>query len=71
MDRRGVTSLPLYPEGRACRYPTVPRLIELFDGVQRHALSVGIGPPVVLTTELTRLQRQILSLLGMSRAYYG
>ncbi len=20
----------LYPEGRACRYPTVPRLIEVF-----------------------------------------
>lgn len=71
MDRRGVASLPLYPEGRACRYPTVPRLIEVFEGVQRHTLSVGTRPPVVFTTELTRLQRQILSLLGMSRAYDG
>jgi transposase len=71
MDRRGVASLPLYPEGRACRYPTVPRLIEAFDCVQRHTLLVGKKPPVVFTTELTRLQRQILSLLGISRAYRG
>jgi transposase len=71
MERRGVASLPLYPEGRACRYPTVPRLIEVFEGVQRHTLLVGTKPPVVFTTKLTRLQRQILSLLGMSRAYDG
>jgi transposase len=69
MDRRGVASLPLYPEGRACRYPTVPRLIEVFESVQRHTLVVGTRPPVVFTTELTRLQRQILSLLGMSGVY--
>jgi transposase len=69
MDRRGVASLPLYPEGRTCRYPTVPRLIEVFESVQRHTLLVGTKPPVVFTTELTRLQRQILSLLGMTRAY--
>jgi len=71
MDLRGVASLPLYPEGRACRYPTVPRLIEVFESVQRHTLLVGKKPPVVFTTKLTRLQRQILSLLGMSRAYDG
>jgi transposase len=71
MDRRGVASLPLYPEGRACRYPTVPRLIEVFESVQRHTLLVAKKPPVVFTTKLTRLQRQILSLLGMSRAYDG
>jgi len=69
MDRRGVASLPLYPEGRACRYPTVPRLIVVFESVQRHTPLVGTKPPVVFTTKLTRLQRQILSLLGMSRAY--
>ncbi len=71
LDRRGVASLPLYPEGRASLYPTVPRLIEVFESVQRHTLLVGTKPPVVFTTELTRLQRQILSLLGMSGAYDG
>jgi transposase len=69
MAARGVESLPMYPEGRACRCPTTPRLIELFDNVQRHRLTVGEESPVVMTTKLTGLQRQILSLLGMRTAY--
>jgi transposase len=69
MAARGVASLPIYPEGRACRCPTTPRLIELFDNVQRHRLIVGEEPPVFMTTELTGSQRRILSLLGMRTAY--
>jgi transposase len=69
MARRQVESLPLYPEGRACRCPTTPRLIELFENVQRHCLVVGEKPPVVFTTKLTRLERRILGLLGMRMAY--
>jgi hypothetical protein len=63
--------IKLYLEGRARRYPTAPRLIETFEGMQRHTLSIGTRPPVVFTTEPTRLKRQILSLLAMSRAYCG
>jgi transposase len=69
MARRQVESLPLYPEGRACRCPTAPRLIELFENVQRHQLIVSKKPPVVMTTKLSRLQRRVLSLLGMRMAY--
>jgi transposase len=69
MARRDVESLPIYPEGRACRRPTTPRLIELFENVQRHRLIVDKEPPVVMTTKLSRLQRRILSLLGMRMAY--
>lgn len=69
MAARGVESLPIYPEGRACRCPTTPRLIELFENVQRHQLTVGEEPPVILTTKLSGPQRQILSLLGMRTAY--
>ncbi len=69
MDRAGIASLPLYPEGRACRRPTAPRVIELFEEVQRHELSSGTRPPVVFSTELTRLHRKVLKLLGMPKAY--
>jgi transposase len=71
MERAGVESLPLYPEGRACRRPTARRVIDLFEDVQRHELITGQGPDEVFTTELTRLQRRVLRLLGMSRAYCG
>jgi transposase len=71
MARTGVESLPLYPEGRPCRRPTARRVIDLFEDVQRHELMTGRGPAEVFTTELTRLQRRILRLLGMSRACCG
>jgi transposase len=69
MDRAGIASLPSYPEGRACRHPTARRVIELFEGVQHHELWAGGHRPVVFKTELTRLQRRILRLLGMPDAY--
>jgi transposase len=69
MEGAGIESLPLYPEGRACRRPTARRVIELFEEVQRHELSTGDRRPVVFSTELTRLQRKVLKLLEMPKAY--
>lgn len=71
MAHSELESLPLYPEGRACRRPTARRVIDLFEDVQRHELTVADGPPVSFTTELTPLQRQVLRLLGMSKVYGG
>jgi transposase len=69
MDRGAIESLPLYPEGRKCRHPTAHRFNDLFDDVQRHSLRVGRHSPMVLTTELSRLQRRLLRLLGMTKVF--
>jgi transposase len=69
MERKGVPSLPLYPERRACRRPTARKVIDLYEDVQRHILQAGRRPTEVFSTELTRLQRRILRLLGVSTAY--
>jgi transposase len=69
MDREAIESLPMYPEGRKCRHPTARRLIDLFEDVQRHTLQVGRQPPVVFATQLSRLQRRVLRLFGMSKVY--
>jgi transposase len=69
MEREGTDSLPLYPEGRACRRPTARKVIDLFEDVQRHELSAGRRSAVVFTTKLSRLQRRILRLLNMRGAY--
>jgi len=71
MAAKEIEGLPLYPEGRACRRPTARKVIDLFEDVQRHVLVAGKEPPVEFTTELTRLQRRILRLLGMSDAFQG
>lgn len=69
MERQGIESLPLYPEGRACRRPAARKVIDLFEDVQRHCLVAGKRPPEVFSTELTRLQRRIVRLLGIPQVY--
>jgi transposase len=70
MVRTKVESLRLYPEGRACRHPTVRRLIEVFEDVQRHRLQVGSEPAVMFTTKLSPLQRTVLRLLDIPQSAY-
>jgi transposase len=70
MVRTEVESLRRYPEGRACRYPTVRRLIEVFEDVQRHRLKVGAEPAVLFTTKLSPLQKKILRLLDLPLSAY-
>jgi transposase len=71
MQRQEIEALPMYPEGRACRWPTARRVINLFEPVQRHTLVHGKRPAEALVTELTRLQRKLLKLLGLSAKDYG
>jgi len=71
MEAAQVESLPLYPEGRPCRYPTARRVLDLFDNVQRHTLTIGDQPSAELVTELSPLQRRILKLLRLAPPAYG
>jgi transposase len=71
MQSGEIEALPMYPEGRACRWPTTRRVIDLFESVQRHALEHRRQPVEVLVTELNRLQRKILKLIGLSSKNYG
>lgn len=70
MQREGVESLPLYPEGRPCSKPTTRRVIDVFEPVQRHLLQTG-DQTQTFTTELNALQKSILNLLGMSSEDYA
>jgi transposase len=71
MERSQIETLPLYPEGRKCRRPTTRKILDLFDGVQRHELTLPSRQPEVLVTELSPLQKQILKLVGIPAKSYG
>jgi transposase len=71
MQREAIDTLPMYPEGRACRWPTARRMIDLFESVQRHTLEDRQHPTEVMVTELTRLQRKLLKLIGLPATDYG
>jgi len=70
MAREELESLPLYPEGRACRRPTARRLIDLFEPIQRHTLQSAGAEPTTQVTERSALQRRLLRLLGVPAAGY-
>jgi transposase len=69
MERESMASLPLYPEDRKCARPTARFVIDEFEDVQRHGLSVGGRAVAIFTTQRTTLQRGVLRLLGMSDVY--
>lgn len=71
MEREGIESLAMYPEGRPCRRPTTRRLIDLFQNVQRHTLTTGKNRSTVFVTDLSILQRKILKLLRLPATTYG
>ena len=71
MQSAEIEALPMYPEGRACHWPTARRVIDLFESVQRHTLQHRRQPVEILVTELNRLQRKVLKLIGLSSTDYG
>ena len=71
MKAAEMRTLPLYPEGRPCQHPTAPRVFDVFDNVQRHALTADGQQAAVMVTELSPLQRAILELLGHPSDQYG
>jgi transposase len=69
--REQIESLPLYPEGRPCKRPTTRRILDLFEPIQRHVLTLPDDATQTLVTQLTPLQSQIAELLGLSPEVYG
>jgi len=68
MRARGLRGIPLYPELCSCPAPSASRVLEIFDEVERHHL-VRDGELVQLfEPELTKLQLQVLDLLGVPPA---
>ena len=58
MEREEIESLPLYPEGRPCRWPTARRVIDLFETSSVTRSTATTQAPTVFVTELSDLQRR-------------
>ena len=71
MSDQGLAGIPLYPELRNCPAPSAPRILEIFDDIQRHQLIDDNGQ-IVQTFEpkLTDLQHQVLDLLHIPTSVY-
>lgn len=69
MKARSISSLPLYPEGRACPYPTMFDIVRAFRGVERYEVVDG-ERVTVFPAKLNPLQRQLLDLLEVPQSSY-
>jgi transposase len=69
MKQQAIDSLPLYPEGKPCPYPTMFDLVRLFTGVEKYEVHKG-EDLVVFPATLSSLQRQVLQLLEVPVSSY-
>lgn len=65
-QRAKLVQLPLYAEQRRCKHPTTDQILPVFSLAERHTLRSTGCTIQVLHTDLTDLQRQLRSLLGVS-----
>jgi hypothetical protein len=70
MKTEGLAGIPLYPELRNCPAPNAPRILEIFDDVQRHQLISGDQVVQTFQPQLTPLQQQVLDLLHIPASVY-
>ena len=69
MKQRRLDSLPIYPEKRPCKSPTIFDIVRLFKNVERYEAAVG-DETIIFPAELNDEQKQVLELLEVSPASY-
>jgi transposase len=70
MQEHGIAELPILPEGRPSRTPTTARILEMFSGVSWYEFERG-GETVTFPIQLSRLQKDLLHLLGLDPSVYA
>ena len=69
MSRNSIVSLPLYPEGKPCKYPTTFDIVRLFKAVERY--EVVNGEQIhIFPAALNNIQKQVLNLLEVPLSLY-
>jgi len=69
MRIQGLDSLPIYPESRACKTPTMFDIVRLFHGVERFEVSAQDNQ-ILFPASLTATQKNVLKLLEVPMAAY-
>jgi len=69
MKHHKLVSLPIYPGGLPCKYPTMFDIARLFRSVERYEVHIN-DEVLVFPVALTKEQRQILTLLDVPESLY-
>ncbi len=71
MKHHGIEALALYPEEKECKKPTARIILELYESQRRNRLLVSNRLQQTFWDELSPLQSEVLSLLGVDPKPYG
>jgi hypothetical protein len=72
MNKRDLDDIPIYPEGRPCKAPTADKLLDAFSDVRLQHICNGSLVVQTVPDELSKVQRLILDLVGLStKEYFG
>lgn len=71
MKAKGLRSIPLYPEERACYAPTADKILGLFEPLRRHRLFADGRHVKTFWDELNDVQRTVLDLLEIPPSVFG
>ena len=69
MKRKSLVSLPIYPEGKPCKYPTTFDIVRLFKGVVRYEVLHGEHVHI-FPAQLTDIQQEVLPLVEIPVSLY-
>ena len=69
MRQHSIAALPLYPENRLCRYPTLFDIVRVFDGVERYEVQED-EKVTLFPAKLNPLQQQVLEFLEVPTSLY-
>jgi transposase len=69
MKRQGISSLPIYPEKRPGKTPTMFDIVRFFTGIERYEVYEG-DKIMIFPAELTKTHKEILTLLEVPLAHY-
>lgn len=72
MNKKGLDSIPLYPENRACKAPTADKLLDAFRDVRLQYICSGDRIIQTVPDVLSQKQRLVLGLIGLKpEKYFG
>jgi transposase len=72
MRANDIESLPLYPEERLCKAPTLEVIFKAFSGIRRsHLLDANGNAVKTFYDQLSPVAEQLLVLLGVNRSAYA
>lgn len=69
MKEKGIRSLPIYPENRLCKAPTMFDIVRLFRNVERYEVTSG-DDIMIFPAGLTKAQKEVLTLLEVPISTY-